>query len=314
MHKSIYDAAFIGAVETEKGCFFIADSWYKLQNSRQSRTEVIIFRFRFDACLSETPNIAEGKMKSIRSFHVLLSLLILAAVTMACFGTTAPTPTPVPPDTATPLPPTETPVPTATIAPTATVDSAATQRVEAWGSELEQFADKGYIDMAVGDFATYDDFEEEWAQLGWYQWWELEEEVDSDFMFGAHLKWSTASSTPEESGCGIVFGLQENGDHYSVFLDKSRILFLMSRGSRVYLVGKTRGRGTVSFGNPAEADFQVLVESQKAHVSVNGDITDYTLSTDQTTIGGVALSVLSGTNRDYGTRCEMTDIHIWTPE
>jgi hypothetical protein len=30
--------------------------------------------------------------------------------------------------------------------------------------------------------------------------------------------------------------------------------------------------------------------------------------------GDIGLSTLSGTNKDYGTRCEMTNIHTWTPE
>jgi len=158
-----------------------------------------------------------------------------------------------------------------------------------------------------------DPFNEEWAQIGWYQRWVFQD-VFSDFLFKAHFKWSTASETPEISGCGVVFGLQENGDHYAVFLDKSRILFVMARGSNLYVVGKTSGSGRANFGNPAEAEFAISVKGQSAYVSVDGKFTEYTLSADQTSAGQFGLTILSGTNRDYGTRCEMTDIVMWTPK
>jgi hypothetical protein len=233
---------------------------------------------------------------------------------MACGAVTPATPTlPPPTDTATALPPTNTPKPTSTPRPTSTPNLAATQQYEGWQAEVQRFADQGLLEDTAGKFKTFDDFNEEWAQMNWYQFWPVEE-VNSNFMFGAHFKWSTASDTPELSGCGIAFGIQPNEDHYSVFLDRGRILFMMARGTYNYAVGKTSGPGTTSFGNPAEADFQVLVKDGKAHVAVDGEITNYTLSADQSTAGELALSVLSGTNRDYGTRCEMTDIHVWTPQ
>jgi hypothetical protein len=137
------------------------------------------------------------------------------------------------------------------------------------------------------------------------------QEVMSDFVFKGKLAWSSASNTPETSGCGIIFGLQENNDHYGVFIDKGRIQFLMGRGPNVYNVGKTSGSGRLSYGNPAEAEVIIAVKDQIANVSVDGDITKYTLSADQTSRGTFALSILSGTNKDYGTHCEMTDMMLW---
>ena len=88
----------------------------------------------------------------------------------------------------------------------------------------------------------------------------------------------------------------------------------MSRGANVYEVGKTRGSGRVNFGNPAEADFALAVKGKSAYVSVDGDVTEYTLSQDQSTSGGFALTLLSGTNSGYGTRCEMTDMFLFRPK
>jgi len=245
---------------------------------------------------------------------ILSAFLVLVFVTLACSsGSTAqPTPTSLPPtDTPTPKP---TDRPTSTPMPTETPDVAATQRYDDFSSFMQKFQDKGYVSTIDGNVEELEPFKEEWAQIGWYQWWPDNTKVVSDFVFKGRLKWSTASSTPDVSGCGIVFGLQENGDHYAVFLDKSRILFLMSRGGNTYNVGKTRGPGRTNFGNPADADFAVAVNEQRAYVSVNDEVTQYTLSMDQPTTGNFALTILSGTNKDYGTRCEMTNMMFWSPK
>lgn len=247
---------------------------------------------------------------------VKIAMVVMVFAIIACStGTPAPTATPVP--TNTPVPPTDTPLPTATPTdvptPTATPNIAATQKAEAFLSMLSGFKDSGYIDTTEGEAEELDDFSQDWAQLGWYKWWPYDGEY-ANFVFSAHFEWSTANATPEVSGCGIIFGLQDNDDHYAVFLDKSRILFLMARGSNVYSVGKTRGPGRTDFGNPAEADFVVIIKGQTAYVSVNGEVTTYTLSNDQTSAGGFALTILSGTNRDYGTRCKMTNVTLWMPK
>ena len=74
---------------------------------------------------------------------------------------------------------------------------------------------------------------------------------------------------------------------------------------------KTSGTGVYDFDNPAEAEFAIAVHDQKAYVLVDGVPTLYTLSVDQTTNGYIGNSVLSGTNRDYGTRCEATEMLLW---
>lgn len=245
-----------------------------------------------------------------------LAMIVMALAIVACaVGAPEPTATPVP--TNTPLP-TNTPEPTATPTdvptPTATPNLAATQQAEDLMAMLRNLMDKGYIADTAGEAIYLDDFKTDWAQINYYNWYEIRDKPIADFVFSGHFNWSTASATPDVSGCGIGFGLQENGDHYAVFLDKSRILFQMGRGRYSYNVGVTKGSGRMSFDNPAEADFILAVRGQKAYVGVNGTFIEYTLSTDQTSAGYFAYSVLSGTNSGYGTRCQMTDMLLWTPK
>lgn len=250
------------------------------------------------------------------STQVLLLILSMALVISACSTfapTPAPTNTPQPTATST-LVPTATLTPSRTPKPTATPNIAATQHIEDLRAEAQGYADKGYLTTADGRFREYDDFEVEWAQLNWYQWEPLTDTA-TNFYLKAHFKWESAYRNADISGCGFVFGLQPNSDHYAVFLDRSEILFLISNGSGTRVLGKTRGTGRVKFDPPAEADFTLIVNDSYAYVLVNDEvISEHTLSQTQPLRGRLGLTVLSGTNKDYGTRCEMTDLHAWIPE
>jgi hypothetical protein len=267
-------------------------------------------------------------MHAIRTRPVQALLAILLLMQLACgvaattpepTATTAPTNTLTPTATIT-LTPTNTPRPSPTPRPTKTPNLAATERMEGFNAETQGYFEKGYLTTTSGKITEVDDFREDWAQLGWYNWWRLNTKT-SDFYISAHLKWSSAYRSADESGCGFLFAVQENGDHYAVFLDRSSIVFLNADQTSGYsrAVGVTRGTGRVKFDNPAdkpvEADLTVIVKGAYAYVLVDGEVVgEYTLAQSKNLNGNLGLSLLSGTNKDFGTRCEMTDIHIWTPE
>jgi len=251
-------------------------------------------------------------------FVTILMLVSLACSTSAAEPTASQTSTPEATATITPTP-TNTPRPSATPRPTRTPNLAATQRVEDLNAEAKSYFDLGYLPTADGKFTEFDDFSEEWAQLGWYQWWILDE-VASNFYLSGHLKWASAYRNADISGCGFIFAIQENNDHYAVFLDRAKILVLdsnqSSNSSRT--VGTTRGTGIVKFDNPfdspAEADFTLIVKDAYAYVLMDGEVVgEYTLSQSRLLKGNLGLSILSGTNKDFGTRCEMTNLHVWVP-
>ena len=207
---------------------------------------------------------------------ILLAGVVLSLVSFACAAAQPSTPTVVPTNTLVPVTDTATVVPTLTPRPTATPNIAATQKADARQTDLESYLSKGYITKTDGYFTAIDDFHEEWAQINWYEWWPIGSKAYSNLVFQGHFAWSTGISTPETSGCGVTFGLQDNQNHYAVFVDQSRILFLMGRGKTSYLVGKTRGTGRLNLSNPGEADVVVIVKDQKAFVGVNKEFTEYT--------------------------------------
>jgi len=246
---------------------------------------------------------------------ILSSILLLILVSLAC-GTAQPTSTSIPEPTATSTAvPTNTPRPSPTPRPTQTPDLAATQRVEELNAEVQAYFAKGYLTTTEGRFKELEDFSYDWAQLGWYNWLPLGESA-SDFFMSAHFKWTSAYQNSDISGCGFIFSLQENDDHYAVFLDRAKVFFLITDRRLGYSkpVGTTRGTGHVKFDYPAEADFTLIVKGTYAYVLVNGEVVgEYTLAQSRPMHGDLGLTVLSGTNRDYGTRCEMTNLHLWIP-
>ena len=245
-------------------------------------------------------------------------VLVLILVSLAC-ATVQPTPTSTPEPTSTKvvtLTPTITLTPSRTPRPTRTPNLAATQRSEELNAEVQTSFEKGFLATDQGRFRELDDFKEEWAQLGWYSWWLLND-TTSDFYMKAHFKWSSAYQSADISGCGFVFAIEKNEDHYAVFLDKSKVYFVET--SYYYRsIGPTRGTGRVKLDNPAdqpaEADFTLIVKGAYAYVLVNEEVVgEYTLAQSKNLRGRLGLSLLSGTNKDYGTRCEMTNLHLWIP-
>ncbi|HLO16622.1 MAG TPA: hypothetical protein VK206_17445 [Anaerolineales bacterium] len=246
---------------------------------------------------------------------IMSSVLVLILVSLAC-AKSQPIPTNTPESIATnTTTPTNTPRPSPTPRPTRTPNLTATQHVEELSAEVQAYFEKGYLATTDGSLIELGNFTYDWAQLGWYNRLPLRVSA-SDFFLSAHFKWNSAFQNSGTSGCGFIFDLQENDDHYAVFLDRTKVFFLITDHTRGYSrpVSPTRGSGLVKFDYPAEADFTLIVKGAYAYVLVNGeDIGEYTLAQSRSLRGDLGLTVLSGTNRGYGTHCEMTNLHLWIP-
>lgn len=253
----------------------------------------------------------------IHKFVLFGSILVsLACATLQPTLTATPTFEPIPSAMQTPTPTaSQTPRPSPTLRPTWTPDLAATRHVEELNREIESYYSKGYLATTNGRTREFEDFRYDWAQLGWYNWLPLGDSA-SDFFLSAHFYWDSALQTSNTSGCGFIFGRQPNDDHYAIFLDRMKVHFVITDRALGYSkpVSPIRGSGLVEFEYPAEADFAVIVKGAYAYVLVNGeDVAEYALSQSRAPHGSLGLTVLSGTNKDYGTRCEMTNLRLWTP-
>ncbi|MFZ5919962.1 MAG: hypothetical protein ACOYY3_02795 [Chloroflexota bacterium] len=256
---------------------------------------------------------------------VLFILIVLSLLVQGCsFGAPPePTATPTNPPTNTPKP-TNTPAPTATNTatptktplPTKTPNYAATEQVSAMETRIKEFVDAGYLSSLEGTYTKLEDFKDEMAMINYLQPFPSGyTKIVKDFVLRAHFKWESATNTANLSGCGFIFHLTNDGDYYMIFLDRSTLWVGLNEFNRNYVsrIGVTSGSQRVKFDNPAEADFTIIASGTKLIALVNDQYAaTYSMKLDKYTEGRLFYTIVSGTNKDYGTRCEISNAELWT--
>jgi hypothetical protein len=250
-----------------------------------------------------------------------------------------------PTDTSTPEPtatatstPTETPVPTATPNKTATAAAAtqaarsATQQAAKTATAVSALATQQAVDAVWAQLAqdktisynqgtlySPDDFEESWAQRNWYQWWWFDYTM-SDFVIMTHIDWETADASFGNGGCGFAIRIKDNDNHL--------VVFLTPRGDAELGAMTVNGfqYQTVHWRNPdlpnyssitpptsGGSDFMVVAEKEFVTAYVDG-VKVYQWYVALTSPGDIGYTILSGTNKDFGTSCKFTNTQIWELE
>jgi len=195
---------------------------------------------------------------------------------------------------------------------TATV-ALATAQSQSMFDRVQELYDQGYLGTTAGTYYRVPDFDESWAQLNWYQWWPTGI-YPTDFVVRADLAWESASETADWwiSGCGFVFRLNEDGDHYVVYLGlDGRFHFARSLNETTGELARPYvGRLDVPAGS---ASIEVIAEGSWFTFFVNGERV-YSRQDTGIPDGDFALTLVSGTNKDYGIHCLTTDIELWEIE
>jgi len=258
-----------------------------------------------------------------KSSQISLIVFSVLAISLSACGASAPVATstvlPSATSTVTTAPtftPTVTFTPTRTPTPTATPNFAATQQYEDFFAVVQKIHEVGQISSTDGKYVQLDDYQAELAHKLSYDWEETSLSA-KNFIVQADFEWNNSVNTVNTSGCGFVFRLQTNKDHYLILLDAFNGVKLASSTDRgTYSMGPpAHGKGKVTdFGSgPYHAKFTLVVEELKAYVYVNdiyyGDykLLDYRI----TDAGPLAGAILSSSSVDYGTRCTMTNVQAW---
>jgi hypothetical protein len=195
---------------------------------------------------------------------------------------------------------------------TAVAMASATAQAQPMAGVVNQLFADGYITRTDGDYYQLDDFDEAWAQLGWYAWWPASYDDDlADFVVHTHAAWTSASdkANPDDSGCGFVFRAIDQDNYYVTFLGLDGNVSLI-RQSHDYnsLVGIAY-YGQVGFPD-GEADITLAADGDWITILVNGD--EVLRRQDQANAAGTLhYTLFSGTNKDYGTHCMLTDVGLW---
>ncbi len=249
--------------------------------------------------------------------RVLALVLVLIVFSISCgLGAGPATPTSAP--TATSNPPTATIPPSATPKPTATPNLAATQAMDDILTKIKGYVADGYLASDQGEVVDLDDASLTMAKLNYLDIQDTGyQHRVKDFVVWTDLTVDSAAvvNYPEYSGCGFMFRLQDNGDAYTAMVTKDRVLLTSCRSSHCYELGKTRGTGRLQYENEVKAHMELIVNDVSAYVLVDNQlIGEYSLSTDfMTDPGFFAYTIISGTNKDYGTRCEFKNSQLWLP-
>jgi hypothetical protein len=244
-------------------------------------------------------------------------LLILALLACSSFQMLTPTAAPTIASTTTSLP-TSTARPTYTPVPTATLDVVATQQALDLQSRIQRYVQNNYLNTDQGSFFKIQDNTFALAKMNYLDFEDAGyKDTIKNFAAWTHIKLSSAAAVnyPEYSGCGFAFRENNKGDGYVAMVNKDRMLMAACRNGSCNEVGKTRGSGKLGYPDEFEADFELIVNELQATVLMDGQfVGEYSLSNDfLTDPGHFSYSIISGTNRDYGTRCDFNNSGLWIP-
>ena len=193
---------------------------------------------------------------------------------------------------------------------TPAVDSAATQQAQGFQATLQELVDDGVISSTEGDYYPLDDFNESEAKMGYYSGMFTDYSAEN-FILSTDAAWESASDTANwpDSGCAILFSYNDENELHMAFLglDGYGWLERKSKGDWKVLAGEYYGKLDVPDG---EAKITLVVNDKRISLYVNGErvVSAYDSSLNE---GDIAQTVLSGTNKGFGTKCTMTNTDLF---
>jgi hypothetical protein len=246
-------------------------------------------------------------------FIASLAFSACAPATPAPMETPAlPTETPLPTQTYTLEPTsTNTPRPTSTPLPSPTPNLEATAQFENISAKVKEYYDASYVSTTEGSsYKRLKDFKDEWAQINWYQWTYLDYSP-ANFILETDISWESASAAADSSGCGFVFRLQDTKNYYVMYVSLKGYIIPYA------VVGDGHRRlGASYYGTPAQngaVHLTLIMEDNIFRVLVDDKlIKAYTGLEGKLAYGKIAYTVFSGTNKDFGTRCEFKNTDLWS--
>ena len=249
--------------------------------------------------------------------HRILPIFLVASLLSGC-ATSSATPqitetiistTAVPTMEAAPV---ETLTPTSAPASTGTPELAitATSMSSAMKADMQKLADEKLVSSPYGKYYRVQDFIGEYAKLAYYRWWSLDRRP-TNFAIRANIAWDSAmpNANPAKAGCGFVFH-EAGADnlHFSLLTMDGYV-----RNYRVEkkVINDLKANYAGKFKIPADsAKILLVVDYQWITIFVN-DKQIVRFQDDHLKGGGLGFGVASGSNNDFGTRCEFTNVELW---
>jgi hypothetical protein len=173
--------------------------------------------------------------------------------------------------------------------------------------------DGAITELKKGSLIEPDDFDESWAQRGWYQWWAFGMDL-ADFVFITHIEWEVPTlHALGQTGCGFVFRAKDEYHHLLLYLDIGGLAFAGHMNPSGYKNISTSWKIDDLKSDRREtssADFMAVAEKDMMTVYVNG-VKTQRFSLPIMDSGDMGYTLISGTNKDFGINCKMTDTRIY---
>jgi len=175
---------------------------------------------------------------------------------------------------------------------------------------IQELHSNGYLSTTAGTYYSLDDFDESWAQINWYMWF-YTGYSPTDFVIRANAAWESASTSANwwASGCGFVFREDGVPNHYLAYLGLDGYVYFARtvRDKYASLGYSYYGRLDTPDG---QAQIMLVVDGINIMFFVNGERVHYRQDQGLSS-GNLALTLLSGINTGFGTRCQMSNIELW---
>lgn len=191
--------------------------------------------------------------------------------------------------------------------------ASATAQAQPLTDRIKELYASGVLRTLTGTYHPLPDFDSSWAQINYYDFL-LTGLAPTNFLLTTKASWESASETANwwNSGCGFVFRMNARGDHYLAYLGLDGWFYLYRNlDHTITLIGKGYyGEVEIPKGS---ADLMLVVEGEWIMFFVNGEQVQHTQeSTFSSGLLGYAL--ISGTNKYFGTRCQMRDVELFELE
>lgn len=186
----------------------------------------------------------------------------------------------------------------------------ATARAASMGSFVRDLQQGGILASAQGQYRALEPFEASWAQIDYYDLLPTGL-APSDFVLRANIRWESASQQANfwNSGCGFAFRMNARGDHYLIYLGMDGNVHLVRKQEDVIA---RLGSGAYAEGNLVSggSGLALAVEGPWITALVAGEQV-YRQADDRLHAGLLAYALVSGTNKGFGTRCEVENTEVW---
>jgi hypothetical protein len=185
-----------------------------------------------------------------------------------------------------------------------------TQQAEPLFEWVQKLFNEGISTTTEGKYFRVPDFNQSVAQLGQGFYWDSGFSANN-FLLSASVALSSGSDKAnwQDSSCGFIFG-EENNRNYDladVAMDGNIYMWNCRGGSCKAMAVKKYGPPMIPNG---KADVTLMVFEKHIHFYVDGQ--EIVSATDLRYVeGNIAYLMRSGTNKDFGTRCQMTNIGLW---